>query len=342
MSWDDQDFGGGGPDLPDPKEVLRKMKDKFNPAVTGGVFGAIVLVLVGLWGSTGAYTVDTAEVGVITRFGKYVEKTGPGLHWHLPFPIESVEKVNVQEFKRLEVGFETVSVGPPATYRKIPEQSHMLTGDENIVSTEFIVQYRVSDAYNYLFKVHNPEELVRNASEAAMREVVGRNQVDDVLTEAKDKIQVEARDMMQSILDEFESGIYVSNVKLQDVYPPSQVIAAFRDVASAREDRETFKNNAEAYANDILPKARGEAEKRINDAEGYRARVTKQAEGDAARFVSIYNEYKLARDVTRKRLYLETMQDVLSNSRVVLTDDGKGSVLPVLPLGNLTGGEAKK
>jgi membrane protease subunit HflK len=290
-----------------------------------------------LWGATGIYVVNTDEQGVVMRFGRHDRNTEPGLHWHLPFPIEQVYLPKVKEVKRLEIGFRTVDAGPPARYQSVPGEALMLTGDENIVSCEFIIQYEIKDVQDYLFNVRNPDTLVKAAAEAAMREVVGRNGVDDVLTESKAKIQIEAQDLTQQILDDANAGVAVRLVKLQDVYPPEQVIDAFRDVASAREDRETLKNQSEAYANDILPKARGEAEKRLNEALAYKATKVKRAEGDAARFLSQYAEYKLARTVTRKRLYLDAMSEVLSKARIVLADDKGAGVLPLLPLNQLGG-----
>ncbi|MBE0617723.1 MAG: FtsH protease activity modulator HflK [Proteobacteria bacterium] len=322
-------------------EVLEELKQRFKGTkLPGGILGGIVVLALLGWAATGFYIVNPEQVGVVKRFGKFSYITGAGPHWHLPYPIETVLRPNVTGFRRLEVGFRTVSVGPPARYQKVPAESHMLTGDENIVSCEFIVQYRVKDPAAFLFHVADPEEAVRSAAESAMREVVGRNLVDDVLTEQKDKIQVEAGELLQATMDRYDAGVRIDQVKLQDVYPPDPVIDAFRDVASAREDRERLKNEAEAYANDLLPKARGDAKQRLNVAGAYRETKVKTAEGDVARFVALLKEYQAAKEVTRRRLYLDAMGDVLSRAKIVLTE-GKGNVLPVLPLEAFGAGEKK-
>lgn len=339
MAWDDGGGFGGSP--PDPKEVLEELKRRFSGNLPKGLVGIVVLVFLLGWAATGFYIVNPDEVGVVKRFGKFAYITQPGPHWHLPIPIETVLKPKVTQVRRIEVGFRTISVGPPARYQKVPAESHMLTGDENIVSCEFIVQYRIKDPEAFLFEVYDPEEAVRSAAEAAMREVVGRNLVDDVLTEQKEKIQVEAGELLQKTLDDYNAGVRVEQVKLQDVYPPDPVIDAFRDVASAREDRERLKNEAEAYANDILPKARGDAKQRLNEAGAYRETKVKTAEGDVARFVALLKEYERAKDVTRRRLYLDAMGTLLSRAKIVLTEANGSGVLPVLPLEALGAGEKK-
>ncbi len=331
MAWYDEDSGGWR----DPAEVLAELRQRFGRRFGGGMLGVAVVVALAVWAATGFYIVNPDEVGVVKRFGRYVYTTGPGPHWHLPYPVETVMKPKVTQVRRVEVGFRTVTVGPPARYQKVPAEALMLTGDENIVSCEFIVQYRIKDPVAFLFNVRDPEGAVRDAAEAAMREVVGRHSVDDVLTEKKDQIQVEAAEVLQAILDRYQTGVRIDYVKLQDVYPPAEVIDAFRDVASAREDRERLKNEAEAYANDILPKARGEAKKLLNEAEAYRETQIRRAKGDAARFLALLKEYQRAPDVTRKRLYLEAMAEIMARARLVLAD-GKASgtgVLPLLPLG---------
>ncbi len=339
-------FGGGGkrPEFPDP---IKKIKEKFGN-MSGGLLVTVVIIVGLVWAARGFYIVNPDEQGVVLRFGEYSRTTDPGPHWHLPVPIERVLKPKVTQIHRMEVGFQTIDPGPPARYRTVARESMMLTGDENIVSCEFIVQYQIKDALAFLFNVRDPVGrrgeggFVKDAAEAAMREVVGRNNIDEVLTEAKDKIQIEARALLQEILDTNDVGNDVLQVKLQDVYPPDPVIAAFRDVASAREDRETVKNQAEAYANDVIPKARGEAEKRLNEAEAYKQTRIKTAEGDAARFLSLWNEYKVAKTVTRKRMYLESIGEVLKNARVVVAEGGGKSILPILPLGNLSGSQEVK
>ncbi len=336
MTWNGE--GSGGWD--DPLEVIAQLKRRFGGRFTGGLVGVVVVVAILGWAATGFYIVNPDEVGVVKRFGRYSYTVGPGPHWHLPYPVESVLRPKVTKVRRTEVGFRTVTVGPPARYQKVPAEALMLTGDENIVSTEFIVQYRVRDPVAFLFNVRDPEGGVRDAAEAAMREVVGRHTVDDVLTEKKDTIQVEALEVLQAILDLYKMGVRIEYVKLQDVYPPSQVIDAFRDVASAREDRERLRNEAEAYANDILPKARGEAARLVNEAQAYRETQVQRAQGDASRFLALLKEYERARNVTRKRLYLDAMRDILGQAKIVLTEENGGaSVLPLLPLERFSSGK---
>ena len=340
MAWsEDQGFGQGPPD---PAKILAELKGRFGGKLPGGILGAVVVLILLVWAATGFYIVNPEELGVIKRFGEYAYTTDPGPHWHLPYPIETVLKPEVTNVRRIEVGFRTITVGPPARYQKVPAESHMLTKDENIVSCEFIVQYRVKDAMAFLFRVRDPDGAVQDAAEAAMREVVGRNWVDDVLTENKERIQIEAADLLQSTLDSYATGVRIDNVKLQDVYPPEQVIGAFRDVASAREDRERLKNEAEAYYNDLVPRAEGEKEKVLREAEAFRETKIKSAEGDVARFLALLKEYEPAKDVTRQRLYLEAMGKILSRAKIVLSQGkGGGNVLPVLPLDAFREGEVK-
>jgi modulator of FtsH protease HflK len=341
MSWKDE-VGLGG--ARDPMEILEELKKRFRGKVPGGAAWIVVVLVLLAWAATGIYIVNPDEVGVVKRFGKYAYTTGPGPHWHIPYPVESVLKPKVTQVRRVEVGFRTVASGPPARFQRVPAEALMLTGDENIVSCEFIVQYRVRDAQEFLFRVRDPDGAVRAAAEAAMREIVGRSLVDDVLTEQRELIQVEAETLLQTTLNLYQGGIRVDFVRLQDVYPPDQVIDAFRDVASAREDRERLRNEAEAYANDIIPKSRGEAAERLNQAIGYRATKIATAEGDTARFQAQLAEYQQAKDITRRRLYLDAMGEVLSKAKIVLSDGNQGAgVLPVLPLDafTATGGEAR-
>jgi len=332
MAWNEDGGFGGGPK--DPMEVLAALVERFKGTkLPGGILGGVVVLAILGWAATGFYIVNPDEVGVVKRFGKYAYSTGAGPHWHLPYPVESVLRPKVTQVRRVEVGFRTVSPGPPARYQKVPAEALMLTGDENIVSCEFIVQYRVKDPMAFLFRVRGPDDAVRAAAEASMREVVGRNLVDDVLTEQREKIQIESTELLQHTVDLYEAGVKIDYVKLQDVVPPDPVIDAFRDVASAREDRERLKNEADAYANDILPKARGEAKQRLNGAQAYRETKIKTSEGDVARFLALLKEYEQAKEVTRRRLYLDSMGSVLSRAKIVLTEaKGGAGVLPVLPL----------
>jgi membrane protease subunit HflK len=261
----------------------------------------------------------------------------------LPWPIEEVFKPSVTQIRKEEFGFRTVSVGPPARYRDEDNEALMLTGDENIVKLQFIVQYKVKDepggATDFLFNVRDPEETVRAAAEAAMREVVGRNNIDDALTEGKDRIQNDAQTRLQEILDDYDAGIQVVTVKLQDVDPPDQVSDAFKDVISAQQDRERLINEANGYANDVIPKARGQAAQLINEAQGYKAAKVQDAAGQAQRFIALHEEYEKAKEVTRERLYLETMEEVLARTNKILLDESAGGqVVPYLPLDQMIKG----
>ena len=286
-----------------------------------------------LWLLSGIYIVDPDEQGVVRRFGKMVRVVGPGPHWHLPFPIERVDTPKVTEIRRIELGFRTVHPGPPARYVDVPEEALMLTGDENIVHCEVVVQYKIKDAPKYLFNVRGQRELVKDASEAALRQVVGRHKIDEVLTEKKLEIQQEIQDKLQELMDLYDAGISIVLVKFQDVRAPKEVDAAFKDVASAREDRERLVKEAEAYRNDVLPKARGQAEKLIKEAQAYKIERIQRAKGDVARFLAVLREYQKAKKVTRDRLYIETMERVLPRVRKYIVE-GKGTI-NLLPLERL-------
>lgn len=330
---------GGGPSFPDFGADLKKFKSFRFPA-----WWLIALIGV-LWGISGLYIVEPAEIGVVQRFGAYDRQTEPGLHYHLPFPIESVQTPKVTQVRRVEVGFRTIGRAASQQFRIVPEESLMLTGDENIVDVQFIVQYIIKDAVHYLFNVHEPDQTVKNAAEAAMREVVGYNQIDSVLTTNKLDIQNHARDLMQTILDIYKSGIHVQAVQLQDVHPPKEVIDAFKDVASAREDKSRFINESEAYKNDILPKARGQAAVLVNQANAYREQTILRARGEADRFTSVLKEYNKAKEVTRSRLYLETMERLLQNpemDKVIISDEALSKSVPYLPLTPTRRGAAGK
>lgn len=306
-------------------------RPQFNlPAVP---FWALLAVAVVAWLGAGTYQVGPGESGVVRRFGMVTEVTGPGLHWHLPWPVEQVDRVNVQSARRVEVGFRTVRVGPPAEYKAVPEESSMLTGDENIVHVEVSVQYQISDPRQYLFNVRDPEQQVRAALEASLRAVVGRQHIDQVLTTGKAEVQTETLRLLQGLLDRYESGIRAITVQLQDVSPPKQAADAFKSVASAREEKQRLINDAETYRNDVIPKARGEAEKALREAEGFKAEQLSKAKGDAARFLSILKEYQAAKEINRTRMYLETMEQVLPGMEIYVVDEKTGGVVPYLPVG---------
>ena len=296
----------------------------------------LLVAALALWLFTGVYMVGP-EVGVVRTFGEYTRVAQSGLNYHFPYPIEQVNTPAVTEVKRIEIGFRTLRNGQ---YRTVEKESLMLTGDENIVDAEMIVQYKIKDPVAYLFKIVEPELTVREAAEASLRTVVGRNKIDETLTTGKFQIQEGTKTQLQLILDKYESGIHVVAVQLQDVSPPKEVIGAFKDVASAKEDKNRMVNQAEGYRNDIIPKARGEAEAMIRDAEGFRESRIKRSEGDAAKFTTILKEYRKAKSITQKRLYLETMERVLPGiEKIIVPDKDSGNMLNLLNLNPGKGGK---
>ena len=360
MPWSDQDnsnknqnpwgnHGSGKQTPPDLDEVVRRLKERFSDMLggsgggegTGGpnlgkgmIAGGLVAVFL-LWGVSGFYMVAADEAAVVLRFGKHADTRGPGLNWHVPYPVETVEKLPVTRVQRLEIGFRSFTDG---AIRKRTNEASMLTRDENIVDISFIVQYKIKSVEDYLFNIANATKTVRDAAESAIREVIGRTNIDDVLTTKKAEVEVETQQLIQTILDSYTSGISVTTVKLQDVQPPERVIKEFKDVASAREDRERAKNEAQAYANNIIPNARGEAKKMVLDAEAYAKEVVERAKGEASRFESLLAAYQKAPEVTRKRLYMETMQDALTKADKVIIDGSVAkNVLPYLPLEKISG-----
>lgn len=346
MNWDWEKLqkqqqgrpGGKPPSFDDFQQQFDKLK-KFK--LPGWKFVLPIIVL--LWVASGFYIVEPDEVGVVKQFGQFNRITTAGPNYHIPYPVESVLTPKVTQIRRVEFGFR--SVGRPLTQtfqqgasREVKEESLMLTGDENIVSVQFIVQYLIKDAENYLFNVNDPEQTLAHAGEAAMREVIGNGRIDDALTTGKQEIQVQTRDLMQRILDSYKTGLSVVAVQMQNVHPPDEVIEAFKDVASAREDKSRFINEAEAYQRDILPKARGEAARIVNNAQAYKESKVRKAEGDAARFLAVLAEYDKAKDITRERLYLEAMEEILSNpeaEKLIMSKDALKQTVPYLPLDKL-------
>lgn len=329
----------------DPLADIRRLWDEIRARLPDGGGSPsrrpnpllFVAIAVGLWAASGIYIVAPDERGVVLRFGRVVRETDPGPHYRLPWPIEQVLRPSVTAIRKDEIGFRTIDVGPPARFRDVDAEALMLTGDDNIVKLDFIVQYKVrADAEgttDFLFNVRDPQEALRTAAEAAMREVVGRNAIDQVLTEGKEEIQVEAQRVLQQIVDQYDVGIEVVTVKLQDVDPPDQVSDAFKDVISAQQDRERMINEARGYANDVVPRARGQAAQILNEAEGYSGAKVREATGTAQRFVALQEEYAKAKDVTRRRLYLETMEEILPGMNKILMDDlSARQAVPYLPL----------
>ena len=300
------------------------------PKISMGAFPLIGIALV-LWMLTGIYVVGPDEVGVVQTFGKYSRAAQSGLNYHFPFPIEKVSTPKVTEVKRIEIGFRTVGKNQ---YQTIARESLMLTGDENIVDAEMIVQYKIKDPVAYTFNFIEPELTVRQASEASLRTVIGRHNIDEALTSGKFMIQEESKELIQNILDKYNTGILVVAVQLQDVSPPEQVIAAFKDVASAKEDKNRMVNQAEGYRNDIIPKARGEAQAEIREAEGYKEARIARAEGDVSKFNAVLKEYRKSKEVTETRMFLETAEEILSDREKIIVPDGKegGNLINLLNL----------
>ncbi|HMI97309.1 MAG TPA: FtsH protease activity modulator HflK [Micropepsaceae bacterium] len=340
--WGTGPSGGGTP--PDLEEFLKRSQEKIRQALPKGFGGGgaliVGLIVVAVWLMSGIYVVDPDEQGVVTRFGAFVGRTTPGINYHLPWPIESVATPPVTRENQLNIGYR---VGNSEGARDIPEESLMLTGDENIIDTNFTVFWVIKDAAAFLFNVENPDNqldgTVKAVAESAMREVVGKNQIEPILTANREPIQDEVRDLMQRMLDAYQAGVTVTRVQMQKADPPAQVIESYRDVQAARTDQDRMRNEAEAYANKVVPEARGQAARIIQQAEGYKQQVTAEAQGEAARFISIYDQYKKAPDVTRRRIYLDTMRDVLGDMNKVIVDNKGGSgVVPYLPLPELKQG----
>ncbi|MFY8092039.1 MAG: FtsH protease activity modulator HflK [Niveispirillum sp.] len=336
--------GGGGqpPGGPDLEDLLRKGQERFKKLAPGGLGGGKgillgVAVLGLLWGLSGIYRVEPDEQGVVLRFGEYVRTEQPGLRYHLPAPIESAETPKVTRVNRLEIGYRSGADSRRPGGGDVIDESLMLTGDENIIDIDFTVLWLIKDAGNYLFKIRDPEMTVKMAAESAMREVIGRTDIQPALTEARQDIEQQSKALLQAMLDEYQSGIEISQVQLQKVDPPAPVVDAFNDVQRARQDRERLRNEAEAYRNDIIPRARGEAEQLIQQASAYREQVVSLAQGDAQRFAQVLSAYNQAPEITARRMYLETMQEVLSGTNKIIIDQGRGGgVVPYLPLNELT------
>ena len=362
MTWSNQGGGGGGPRgsggkgpwgsgpqssgprSPDLEEILRHGQEKLRRVLPGGNLGGKGFALLGLaaialWGFSGFFRVEPDELGVVLRFGQSVREVQPGLNYHLPYPIESVLTPKALRVNKIDIGMRQVEDGRRSASREVPEESLMLTGDENIVDVNFSVLWKVkpTGVGDYLFNIQNPEGTVKAVAESAMREVVGRSEIHPILTGARQTVETAVQDLMQRTLDHYGAGILVQQVQLQKVDPPAQVIDAFRDVQAARADLERLQNEAQTYANRVVPEARGKVAQITQAAEAYKSQTVAEATGQTSRFLKIYEQYKKAPDVTRERMYLETMERVLGGSNKIIVDTNQGaqSVVPYLPLGEL-------
>jgi len=353
MSWNEP--GGGNKDPwsgrndqnnpPDLDEVIRSLQDKLGGLFGGGSGGGssdgsamrgLGIIAAGaavLWGLSGFYIVDEGTRGVVTRFGAYVETTTPGLNWHVPTPIEQVQVINVEQQRFIEVGYRS---GGGQAMGSVPKESMMLTRDENIVDVRLAVQYQVKDAKDYAFNVLDPNSTLKQVTESVQRGVIGASDMDFVLTEGRSEIVMAIKSEIQNVMDAYKAGILITSVNLQDAQPPEQVQGAFEDAIKAREDKQRLINEAEAYSNDVVPKARGAASRIVQEAEGYKEKVIARANGDVSRFGQLMVEYKKAPAVTKQRMYIEAMESVLERSNNVLVDVKGGNNILYLPLDKMT------
>ena len=366
MAWNEpgnggkDPWGGGGGEKgpPDLEEVVRNLQNKLGglfgggrrggrgggsgggggsssgggplSALTKGGFGVLITVAVIGWVLSGIYIVDEGRRGVVLRFGQYTETTGPGPHWHIPYPIEAVEIVDVEKRRFVELGYRSSVAGRAGA--PVPREALMLTEDENIVDIRIAVQYQIADPKAYLFNVRAPDETLKEASESAIREIIGKSKMDFVLTEGRSAIVASIQKLLQGILDQYKTGLQVINVNLQDAQPPEEVQASFADAIKAREDEQRLKNEAEAYSNEVIPKARGAAARQLEESNAYKEQVIAEALGEASRFDQLLVEYQKAPKVTRERLYLDSIEAVLSRSSKVILDTKGTNNLTYLPL----------
>jgi modulator of FtsH protease HflK len=358
MAWNPQGggpWGGGqgpwgqgssGQRPPDIEDLIRRGQERFKRFMPGGFGGGrgvilvVIVVLIG-WLATGLYRVEPEEQGVQLLFGKYVSFTGPGLHWWPPAPIGRVERPKVTRVNRVPVGFRETPAGRAGTsVQNVPAESLMLTGDENIIDIQAVVFWVINDANKFLFNVRNPTGTVKDVSESALREIIGKNEFEYVRTQGRVEIGGEAKSLIQGLLDEYGAGILVTDVQLQKIDPPGKVLDAFRDVQAARADKERMINQATAYYNEAVERAEGEAQKIINEAEGYREQMISVSTGEAQRFLAVYEQFEKEKEVTKRRIYLETMRGIMGQMDKVLIDNSGGGsgVVPYLPLNELVGG----
>lgn len=339
---------GGNQNQPDIEEMIKRGQDRLKNAMPGGtgIPTAVWLLLVAIGaGVIGfyafTYKVNPNQQGVVLRFGELHDKTGPGLHFKWPYPIDEVILPDVTQNRRIQIGMRSAAGGSTMraqAARDVPEESLMLTGDENIVDVDFEVQWKIRDAEKYLFNIQNQESTVKEVAESAMREVVGQSDIQSILTQAREEVRQKVSDLIQKTLDSYNAGIEIVQVQLQKVDPPGKVIDAFRDVQAARADQVRLQNEADAYANRVVPEARGQAERILQAAKGYREQTVADAVGQAARFVKVYEEYAKAPEVTRRRMFLETMERVYGGTDKIILDNkvGGSGVVPYLPLDQLT------
>jgi membrane protease subunit HflK len=346
---------GGGSTPPDLEEFLRRSQDRLRTVLPGGNLGGksiglIALAVVVIWGFSGFFRVDPDELGIVLRFGEYVRDAKPGLNYHLPYPVESALTPKVTRVNRIDIGMRSgddLRRGSATRSVDVPEESLMLTGDENIVDVDFSVFWLIKPdgAGDYLFNIQQPEGTVKAVAESAMREVVGHSDIQPILTGARATIETAVQELMQRTLDHYAAGIQVTQVQLQKVDPPAQVIDSFRDVQAARSDAERAQNEAQTYANRVVPEARGRAAQITQAAEAYREQTVAEATGQTSRFLKVYDEYKKAPDVTRERMYLETMERLFNGTDKIIMDSGSGSqsgVVPYLPLNELSRPQATR
>jgi membrane protease subunit HflK len=364
MSWSNQSDGGRGPWKPNPgpwgqgpksntppdlEDLLRRGQDRLKRFVPGGGLGGpaglglIVLVAVVIWLGSGVYTVQPNEVGINLVFGRYTGKTDPGLRYNLPYPIGQVTVLPVTDRNSIDIGAVTREDSRRSGLQvsmDVPEESLMLTGDQNIADVKFRVVWQIdpSQPENFAFNLRNPQETVKAVAESAMREVIGQRQIANILTTDRKIIEPAVQDLIQKVMNEYRAGVLIIQVQLLSVDPPQQVIAAYRDVTAAEQDLQRQRNEAQSYANRVVPEARGAAARIVQEAQGYKLQAVQEAQGQASRFDQIYQQYKIAPDVTRERIYLETMERVLGGTDKVIIDNKGSGVVPYLPLGNLPSG----
>lgn len=355
MAWGDDDGNGknpwgsvppgggrgprGGPP-PEYDDIVGKFQDRMRGMMPGFFKGGMILgflaVVVVLWLFSGFYRVEPSEQGVVLRFGEWVRTEPQGFHWHVPYPVERVYVLNVTQVNQEDIGFRS-DPNERASQSDLLHERLMLTGDENIVDIAFSVFWKIDDAKSYLFNIESPQrQTVKEIAESVMREIIGQRPIQNALTEGRGEIQTEAQKHLQEVLNNYGAGILITEIRLEKVDPPAQVIDAFRDVQAAAADRETLQNKAEEYANKIIPEARGEAVKKIQEAQAYKEQVIARATGEASRFLAVYQQYAKAKDVTKRRIYLETMEEILSGMNKIIVDEGAGTgVVPYLPLPEL-------